>query len=73
MIDKGLSYEQINKKISKDHSGNTYGNALHIGICKAKNKKNAESIRTAHNLVYGVTKGKGTVNPAILRIGGKCR
>ena len=72
LIDEGKSLQEINKLISDEHTGNTFGCAINMGINTAKNKENAEKIRIAHNKEYGVSEDKkGVVNPAILTIGGK--
>lgn len=72
LIDKGKTLKQIDKLISDEHSGNTYGWALNIGINTAKNKENAEKVRITHNKEYGVSEDKkGIVNPAVLTIGEK--
>jgi hypothetical protein len=69
LIDMGLPLAKIDKKISKGHTGNTYGCALAIGIRDAKNRKAAEAIREQHNDKYGVPKNKrGVVNPALVTI-----
>lgn len=54
MIDEGKTLEEIDKLISKDHSGNTHAWALNIGVKNAKNRENAEAIRKAHNKAWGV-------------------
>lgn len=67
-INKGKSLKEIDKLISKEHSGNTYGCALAIGIDTATNIENAKKVRKEHNACYGVKKGNGVVNPAVLTI-----
>lgn len=66
MIDEGLSYGEIRKKISKGHSGNTFACALSIGIDDAENKENADNVRKEHNMYWGYEGINGLVNPAIL-------
>ena len=73
LIDKGKTLKEIDKLISKGHTGNTYAYALDLGISSAKNKKNAEKIRETHNKKYGVNKKdpkgkKGIVNPAVFTL-----
>jgi hypothetical protein len=68
LIDKGKTLKQIDKLISQDHSGNTYGWALQIGIEEAKNKVNADKIRKEHNTIFGCKGSTGVVNPATLTI-----
>jgi hypothetical protein len=69
-IDDGKTLEEINSLISDEHTCNTYGWALGIGISKAVNKEYAENIRRVHNAKYGVEDKdrKGVVNPAILTV-----
>jgi len=72
LIDKGKSFKYIESKLSNQHSGNTYGWAMHYGISKAKNKENAIKVRAEHNKKCGGTgKEEGTINPAVLTIGGR--
>ena len=71
LIDKGKTLKQIDKLMSDEHSGNTYGCSLNIGINKAKNKENSMKIRLEHNKKYGSDSKKGVVNPAILTIRAK--
>lgn len=69
MIDDGKALEEIDAEISSEHSGNTYGCALSLGIKNAANRGNAENIRQEHNLEYGVKEDKqGVVNPAVLTV-----
>lgn len=69
LIDEGKTYEEINKLISDEHTGNTHAYALNIGIEKATNKENADKIRRAHNEFWGVKDDKpGLVNPAVLSL-----
>jgi len=69
-IDDGKNLAEIDKIIDDGHTGNTYGCALHFGICNATNKANADVVRKEHNAKHGVgPEKKGTVNPAILTIG----
>jgi hypothetical protein len=46
LIDEGKSLAEIDAGISDGHSGNTFGWALHLGIQKAKNRENAERVRS---------------------------
>jgi hypothetical protein len=73
MIDEGLSYTEISERVSKGHSGNTFGIAFSLGIRDAENRENAEVIRRAHNKFWGIDdyNMKGVVNPAILT--GRCK
>jgi len=71
MIDNGKTLKQIDKLISNEHTGNTYGWAINIGINTAKDKKKAQVIRLAHNKKYGSDSKTGVANPAVLSIGGK--
>lgn len=69
LIDKGKSLEEIDKLISKGHSGNTHAWALSIGINKAKNKENADRVRKEHNKFWGIPEDKkGVVNPAVVTL-----
>jgi len=68
LIDKGKTLKQIDSLISKEHTGNTYGYSLNIGINKAKNKKNSMKIRLEHNKRYGSDSKSGVINPAVLTI-----
>ena len=68
-IDDGKTLTEIDELIDDGHTGNTYGMALHYGICNATNKENADAVRKEHNAKHGVgPESKGTVNPAILTI-----
>ena len=71
LIDNGRSLKKIDSLIDDGHSGNTYACALALGIAKAKNRKNAEKIRKAHNKIWGVKESKGVVNPAVLTLTAK--
>lgn len=68
LIDKGETLSEIDEHISKDHSGNTYGWALNLGIRDAKDRDKAESIKREHNAKYGKADADGVVNPAIVNI-----
>ena len=70
MIDLGMSYNEIDKNTSEEHTGNTFGWAMSIGTHDAKDQENAKKVRIAHNKKYGVEDdgGDGVVNPAVLRI-----
>ena len=68
-IDAGKDLKQIDKLISRGHSGNTYARALSYGIYHAKNRHNADIITIAHNLQYGKINKDGVINPAIMTIG----
>jgi hypothetical protein len=71
LIDKGKSLKELDKLISKEHSGNTYACALSIGISKARNKVNADKVRKEHNELWGVKEADGVVNPAVLTVSAK--
>lgn len=68
-IDEGKSYEEIEESMDDEHSGNTAGWAINIGINTATNKENANKVRLAHNAFWGIKEDKGgIVNPAVLTI-----
>lgn len=67
LIDKRKTLSEIDDLISDEHTGNTYGCALNIGIGLAKDREQAEKVRREHNAKYGIKEDrKGVVNPAVL-------
>jgi hypothetical protein len=70
LIDQGKTFEQIEKALSDQHSGDTHSWAYNYGIGHAKNKEKALKIKKDYNLSCGGTgKENGTLNPAVLTIG----
>ena len=71
-LDEGKSFKYIKEKLNTGHSGNTYGCAWSYGFSKTKNKNHRDIVRKEYNISEGGTgEEKGTINPAILVIGGE--
>ena len=68
-IDAGKTLQEIESSVSDEHTGNTMGCAMAMGIQTATDRVKAESIRKVWNKDHGVAEDHGgVVNPAILTI-----
>ena len=63
LIDEGKSLKSIDKLVSHEHTANTYGWALNLGISNAENQTSAERIRKEHNAKYWWGEIEGVVKP----------
>ena len=71
LIDEGRDLKGINEGISPDHTGNTFGCALAMGIANASDKENADKVRKQHNSEYSDEEREGVINPAVVTVGVK--